>query len=212
MRCNEGNQWSAAVSFQDVEYSASYRNTHEAFIVAIAWRYTSTSCFAIFTIEWCSMTARRALAPKSRVLAGSSISVIILSHRWSMSPARASSPVTSFPIISLKPPVSKATTGQPCIMASNAAFEAMMQGCPVVALDTGGLREIIGNDVTGLLARAGDIDHLCDRIMTLIEDPARTRDLGANARRAVMEHHSIVNIAKQLVDVYRQAIATMKAS
>ena len=93
---------------------------------------------------------------------------------------------------------------------ASTVLEAMIQGCPIVASDTGGTSEIIADEVTGLLARPDDIDDLCQKIMCLLNDPARARQLGENARRFVLERHSVQKLARETVDVYRQAISIAK--
>ncbi len=47
------------------------------------------------------------------------------------------------------------------------ALEAMIQGCPVVAVATSGLIEAIQHELTGLLARPNDVGDLCQQIMRM---------------------------------------------
>lgn len=93
----------------------------------------------------------------------------------------------------------------------NTALEAMIQGCPIVVCDTGGMSEIIEHEVTGLLARRDDIDDLCRKIMRLLNEPVRARQMGENARRVVTDRHSVQKLAMETVDVYCQAISLAKA-
>jgi glycosyltransferase involved in cell wall biosynthesis len=71
-----------------------------------------------------------------------------------------------------------------------APLEANACGVPVIAVAEGGVRETMGNQVTGLLvdnspaAMAEAIERLC-------ADPSLTRKLGANARLAVKEKWSM---------------------
>jgi len=92
----------------------------------------------------------------------------------------------------------------------NTVLEAMIQGCPVVATDVGGISEIIENGVTGLLARRDNVDDLCQKVMSLINDPARARQLGENARRFVADRHAVDKLTRDTVDLYRHAIAMAK--
>ena len=91
------------------------------------------------------------------------------------------------------------------------ALEAMLQGCPVVTTDVGGMKEIIQHGVTGLLARANDIDDLCRKMTSLLKDPLKARQLGENARRFVMDQLSPERLAAETVDVYHEVIAMAKA-
>lgn len=92
----------------------------------------------------------------------------------------------------------------------NTALEAMIQGCPVVASDVGGVREIIEHGKSGLLARAGDAGDLCQQVMNVLSDPGGAQRMGECARRFVIEHHSAGKLAEEAVDVYRQAILLVK--
>jgi glycosyltransferase involved in cell wall biosynthesis len=92
----------------------------------------------------------------------------------------------------------------------NAVLEAMIQGCPIVASDTGGMSEIIQNEITGFLARRDDIDDLCRKIMRLLNEPARARWMGENARQLVTERNSVQKLAKETVDLYCQVISIAK--
>ena len=65
-----------------------------------------------------------------------------------------------------------------------AAAEEMAAGLPVIASDTGGFRDFVVHDETGLLVPVGDLDAIAAAVTRLATDvPLRAR-LGANARRA----------------------------
>src|SRR5947208_16520574 len=57
-------------------------------------------------------------------------------------------------------------------------LEAMACGCPVVALDVGGVREIVENDSTGLLAPPGDWEGIAVRVLDIIGSPGRLKTMG----------------------------------
>jgi glycosyltransferase involved in cell wall biosynthesis len=88
----------------------------------------------------------------------------------------------------------------------NTILEAMMQGCPIVAFDTGGIAEIVEDETTGLLARRNDIDDFCQKIMRLLAEPEMARRLGENAHSSVMERHSVRKLTAETVEVYRETI------
>jgi glycosyltransferase involved in cell wall biosynthesis len=62
------------------------------------------------------------------------------------------------------------------------AVEAMAAGRPVVASDTGGLRDIVAHEETGLLVPPGDATALRDAVARLLGDPAERQRMGAAAR------------------------------
>ncbi|WP_280152744.1 glycosyltransferase family 4 protein [Piscinibacter sp. XHJ-5] len=89
----------------------------------------------------------------------------------------------------------------------NTALEAMIQACPVVAVQAGGVDELVEHGVTGLLARAGDHDDLCAQLLAALDDPAAAGRMGQAARRRVLERHAGRTLAEQSLAVYRRAIA-----
>jgi PEP-CTERM/exosortase A-associated glycosyltransferase len=69
-------------------------------------------------------------------------------------------------------------------------LEAMAQGRLLVASDVGGHRELIANDVNGVLFRASDADDLVRQLLTLLAAPARWLGLKARARRFVEQERN----------------------
>jgi glycosyltransferase involved in cell wall biosynthesis len=92
----------------------------------------------------------------------------------------------------------------------NTVLEAMMQGCPVVATDNGGVSEVVEHNVTGLLAWADDPQDLCDKIMSLLLDASKAQKLGQNARRFVTDRHCLKHIADKTMDTYLQTVRLIK--
>jgi glycosyltransferase involved in cell wall biosynthesis len=88
----------------------------------------------------------------------------------------------------------------------NTILEAMLQACPVVACDSGGAREIIAHEVTGLLAAANDINDICDKIMLAMRDPHESKLMGERARQFVLERHSAPKIANETISTYHRAL------
>ena len=75
------------------------------------------------------------------------------------------------------------------------AVEALIAGCPVVASNVGGLREVVQHDTTGLLVPPGDPDALAvalDKLLTRRSETAETDGRGrqgtdASFRRAKLQ-------------------------
>lgn len=93
----------------------------------------------------------------------------------------------------------------------NTALEAMLQGCPIVGTEVGGMNEIIEQGATGLLARPDDIADLCEKIMSLLGDPAKARQMGENAYRFVTTQYSGERLAKETIDLYGEVISMAKS-
>lgn len=64
-------------------------------------------------------------------------------------------------------------------------LEAMAQGRLLAASDVGGHRELIQDQVTGVLFRAGDVDALAAKVLELLANRRRWAELRAGARRFV---------------------------
>ena len=60
--------------------------------------------------------------------------------------------------------------------------EAMAAGVPVVAFDTGGLRERIRNGQDGLLVSKGDVEALAQALGALVKDRERLEKMSRKAR------------------------------
>jgi glycosyltransferase involved in cell wall biosynthesis len=89
----------------------------------------------------------------------------------------------------------------------NTALEAMAQAAPVVAVDAGGVSELIRHGVTGRLARAGDLDSLCAELRATLADLPAAARMGHAAREFVQERHGLPAVATRTLALYRRAIA-----
>lgn len=86
-------------------------------------------------------------------------------------------------------------------------LEALLQACPVVAVDAGGVGEIVENGVTGWLAGPDDVAALSARILQVMANPQAAQAMGLKGRAYVLANHSPEVIARQNLAVYQQAIA-----
>lgn len=73
-------------------------------------------------------------------------------------------------------------------------LEAMSLGCPIVASDTGPVREAIADGDTGVLTDFFDVRALTARICELLDDPGRRRLLGARAREFARERYDLERV------------------
>ena len=86
-----------------------------------------------------------------------------------------------------------------------AALEAAAAGAPMVAGDTGGLREFVRPGVTGLLFEPGDAAGLADAVSTLLRDQVLVRRVVRAAREALRRDHTWASVAERTVAVYERA-------
>jgi len=79
-------------------------------------------------------------------------------------------------------------------------IEAMMFAKPVVGCRAGGMPEVIGDGVTGLLAKPGDAASLHACLARLIDDPALRRRMGAAGRERYDERFTPDRMTDGVVD------------
>ena len=86
------------------------------------------------------------------------------------------------------------------------ALETMASGTPCIAADTGGLRELVVHEATGLRFTPDDPTSLAQMILRLTTDRALAHRLTVDARRMLTETFSWEHIAGRTADVYTRAI------
>jgi phosphatidylinositol alpha-1,6-mannosyltransferase len=86
-------------------------------------------------------------------------------------------------------------------------IEAAACGRPVVVGDSGGARESLVPDTTGLLVDGADEREVADAVAALLSDPARADAMGHAGRERVERHFTWSRAAAELVDGLRRAAA-----
>jgi glycosyltransferase involved in cell wall biosynthesis len=87
------------------------------------------------------------------------------------------------------------------------AVEAALSGLPVVAADSGGLRDIVVAGQTGLVVPPADPAALSYALDALIAMPDQGASLGAAGRARALQQFAPAAVARRYADVYQQAIA-----
>lgn len=93
-----------------------------------------------------------------------------------------------------------------------AIVEAMSQRIPVIATDSGGIREIIRDGETGFIVQVDDREGLQQRMRQLLDSPELRVRLGDAARTLVEENYDrnkniihLINYMKSIADAKQQA-------
>ena len=91
------------------------------------------------------------------------------------------------------------------------ALECAAAGTPLVVADTGGLREFVDHDLTGLLFTPGDPAALADAVTRLLGDQVLGQRLAREARELLAEDYTWDAIARRTATVYDRAVREERA-
>ncbi len=90
--------------------------------------------------------------------------------------------------------------------------EAGMLGVPTAAFDVAGVPEVVSHGETGLLAEAGDVTGLAEKLRTLIDDGTLRATLGEAARALCYSRFEIGSVAPRYLDAYGDLVGRPRAS
>lgn len=90
---------------------------------------------------------------------------------------------------------------------SNALIEAMACSLPCVATRVGGNSEALQDGSNGFLVENEDAEAMANRILALLQDPARAREMGAAARCVVEARFTMEAMMANLVRQYESLLS-----
>ncbi len=90
----------------------------------------------------------------------------------------------------------------------NVFIEAAATGRPVVVGDSGGARESLVPEATGLLVDGSDDGAVADAVGSFLSDPARADAMGHAGRERIERYFTWSRAAAELVDGLRRAVAS----
>ena len=85
-------------------------------------------------------------------------------------------------------------------------LEAMAQGKPVIASDVGGHKELIIDNETGFLFKAGDSVELAERLIELLADKNKLNSVLSNGRDYVENVRNWKNSVSHYLPIYQKLI------
>jgi len=85
-------------------------------------------------------------------------------------------------------------------------LEAMAMSKPLVASDIGGHRELIQNEFTGLLFKAGDVSALAETLQRLLEDAGLRAKLATQGNDWVRQNHTWSKTTTCYSTIYKRAL------
>lgn len=90
---------------------------------------------------------------------------------------------------------------------SNSILEYMAAARPVVVTDVGGAREVVIEGETGFIVPSGDDESMAARILSLLAEPERAREMGRRGRRIVEEKFSCEAQLARVEELYEKLTA-----
>ena len=86
----------------------------------------------------------------------------------------------------------------------------MMFGKPVVGCRAGGMKEVIEEGVTGLLAEPGDAQTLSAALNVLLADPDKREAFGKAGRERYLRHYTREILTDRTLEFYRHVLRSAK--
>jgi glycosyltransferase involved in cell wall biosynthesis len=87
-------------------------------------------------------------------------------------------------------------------------LEAMSLGRPVIATGVDGVYSVVKDNETGLVVPPSNSEQLAQRILELLRDPIRARQIGNNARQMVQRDFSVDRMMRDTVEVYQKVLSS----
>jgi glycosyltransferase involved in cell wall biosynthesis len=87
------------------------------------------------------------------------------------------------------------------------AVEALLCETPVVAFDSGGLRDVVQHEKTGILVKPNDPIELARALDNLLARDGSGRDLGRAGRLYALSAFAPESAARRYAEIYRQVVA-----
>jgi glycosyltransferase involved in cell wall biosynthesis len=84
--------------------------------------------------------------------------------------------------------------------------EAMAMKKAVIALDDGGTPEVVEDGKSGLLSPPEDTEQFAENILTLVNNPAECKHMGAYGRKRVEDYFNSQRLADDVERVYRSVL------
>lgn len=87
-------------------------------------------------------------------------------------------------------------------------IEAQAGGVPVAATDVGGVRAVVSDGVSGLLAGADDVPALADAVLKLARDPELRRRMGEAGRERAVARFTLERLTEDHARLYSELLAS----
>lgn len=89
---------------------------------------------------------------------------------------------------------------------ANVCLEAMAMELPVVATKSGGMEEVIENEIDGMLAATYNHHQMAQQLNMLVHDFEKRKAIGHQARKKITDHFTIKHQVNVFEDQYRALV------
>lgn len=87
-------------------------------------------------------------------------------------------------------------------------FQALSSGALVLASDSAPVRDVLTDDVNGLMRDPYDVEAMADTLLEVLDNPGRYAALRDNARQTIVEQYSLEVCLPRLAEFYLSPAAT----
>ena len=102
--------------------------------------------------------------------------------------------------------VRRASYASLCLMAGFSLIEACAAGRPVISYDVEWHSELVKNVETGFLLKESDVEGVVNGLVWLLDHPAESDAMGANARLLAFERHDLAKTSETKVRWYSELL------
>ena len=83
-------------------------------------------------------------------------------------------------------------------------IEAMSQGVPAIVTNVGGMPELVGHGIAGMVVPPSDVPALANAIRTLYNDRAKAKELGRLGQRRIVEVFNVSTTVEKMYGVFEE--------
>ena len=86
-------------------------------------------------------------------------------------------------------------------------MEALAQGLPVLSTQHSGIPELVRDGESGYLVPERNVDALFDKLLLLLNERDKWKDMGKTGRKRIKEDFNIHSLNDSLVKVYERLLS-----
>lgn len=89
-------------------------------------------------------------------------------------------------------------------------IEGAACGCPLVASDIPGCREVVENGLNGFLVPPRDVQALAEALINVLSDEKLMRKMGAESRKIAVREYAVQKIVAETINVYNNETKSLR--